>query len=75
MNHFPSPVDRQLACVIPQEKKQILNYFKITLTSPGVLIPLQKLKSQNVRHRQLSPCQMYKEAKGNPLYRCSGEEE
>lgn len=46
MNHFPSVVDRQLACVMPQEKKQILNYFKVTLTSLGVLIPLQKVKSQ-----------------------------
>lgn len=46
MNHFPSIVDRQLSCLILQEKKQILNYFKLTLTSIGVLIPLWKVKSQ-----------------------------
>lgn len=46
MNHFPSIVDGQLSCLIPQEKKQILNYFKLTFTSIGILISLWKVKSQ-----------------------------
>lgn len=46
MNHLPSTVNTHLSYLILQEKKQILNYFKLTLTSTGVLILLWKAKSQ-----------------------------